>query len=139
MAYLGTRKRYIEEQIFLLSYAEATDADRVLLASDYALAQGLRSGGGIRWWLRSPNHTYEFYACYINGKGYAVYNNYVYWDHIGIAPSLTLQVFPEGQDEDVLIAYFSRMGEGRYEDKYKEKSSLMIILIFQYLFCLLLI
>lgn len=122
------------DNVFLLSYADAvnaeygfsTDADRKLEASDYAKAQGLRADGGARWWLRSPNNTYDFYARYVDGYGFAEYNQYVYWCHLGIVPALTIRLLGESEQEPndpetsakILITYFSRMGEGRYGDRY---------------------
>lgn len=122
------------DNVFLLSYADVvnaeygfnTDENRKLDATDYAKAQGLRTDGGARWWLRSPNNRYDFYARYVDGYGYAEYNQYVYWSHLGIVPALTIKLFDESKQEPnepntgakVLIAYFSRMGEGRYGDRY---------------------
>lgn len=122
------------DNVFLLSYADVvnadygfnTDEDRKLNATDYAKAQGLRTSDGMRYWLRSPNDRYENYARYVDGYGYAEYNQYVYWCHLGIVPALTIKLFDESEQEpsepetsaNVLIAYFSRMGEGRYGDKY---------------------
>lgn len=115
------------DNVFALSYSEVTNADhgftddssRVLSTSDYAKAQGLRQDGGSRWWLRSPNNTYDFYARYVDGYGFAEYNNYVYWTHIGVVPAINIRLFEEEEQEnDILVAYFSRMGEGRYGDRF---------------------
>jgi len=88
------------DNVFLLSYADVvnadygfnTDEDRKLNATDYAKAQGLRTDGGARYWLRSPNDRYENYARYVDGYGYAEYNQYVYWCHLGIVPALTIRL-----------------------------------------------
>lgn len=89
------------DNIFLLSYADIvnidygfnSDQDRKLNATDYAKAQGLRTDGGARYWLRSPNDRYENYARHVDGYGYAEYNQYVYWCHLGIVPAINIKVF----------------------------------------------
>ncbi len=97
------------DKLYLLSYDEATNAayfssdeERALDATDYAKAQGLNMDGGARWWLRSSNDRYDFYARYVDGGGYSEYNQYVYFTSLGVVPALRLKLFDEGgaQEEE---------------------------------------
>ena len=92
-----------QDNIFLLSYAEATNPqygfssndDRSLRASDYSLATGVfvNSEGNGYWWLRSPASRYEYYARLISGGGGSSYANNVDCIYYGIVPVLQIDLY----------------------------------------------
>jgi len=128
-----------KENVYLLSYADITNSnygfnannDRILDTSDYAKAQGAsaQTASGNGWWTRSANNTYNNWVRYVYYDGYSDYNTYVYRSYLGVVPALTLRLFtekeeqqepsvPDTKESKTLIAYFSRMGEGQYGDRF---------------------
>ncbi len=105
------------DKVFLLSYAEATnasyglstDASRQLHPSRYAQSQGVYtdtshsnyywwlSNGISYWWLRSPNHNSRTGARNVNYDGevrdnYDVYYNDVRLTSVGVGPALWISL-----------------------------------------------
>jgi len=91
------------DQVFLLSYAEATSATyglstttaRQLQPSAYAQSQGVytdTSNGNSYWWLRSPNFLSANYARFVNYDGIVNYIYYVYITSSGVVPALWISL-----------------------------------------------
>lgn len=84
-----------EEDVSNPDLGFSSDADRAFEATDYARLQGLNMSGGARWWLGSGNDIYDFYARYVDGSGYAGYNQYVYFTSLGVVPALKIKLLDE--------------------------------------------
>lgn len=90
------------DQVFLLSYAEATSAtyglgtatSRQLKSSAYAQSQGVStntSNGNSIWWLRSPYDYYAYTARVVSPDGY-VFGDNVRGTSCGVVPALWISL-----------------------------------------------
>ncbi|MFA5422066.1 MAG: DUF6273 domain-containing protein, partial [Bacilli bacterium] len=90
------------DQVFLLSYAEATSETyglstttaRQLQPSAYAQSQGVgtyTSNGNSYWWLRSPVSSYAYIARYVYDDGRVFYSN-VNYSNYGVVPALWISL-----------------------------------------------
>ena len=91
------------DQVFLLSYAEATnasyglstDASRQLKSSAYAQSQGVltdNTNGNSHWWVRSPHSNYASVARYVNNDGSDINSTRVNYTHHGVVPALWISL-----------------------------------------------
>jgi len=89
-----------EDNIFLLSYVEATsaaygldtDASRIKQVTDYSKKTGAWSGeysSNGMWWLRSPNYDYDDVVRLVIYSGH-IYGNGVYDSRLGVVPALRI-------------------------------------------------
>ena len=96
------------DQVFLLSFAEATsatyglgtDASRQLILrskpSAYAQSQGVYTDtfydGPSHWWLRSPCSSIANYARFVNCDGNVNYSKRVNYSDYGVVPALWISL-----------------------------------------------
>ena len=110
------------DKLFLLSYAEATNAAygfssgtgshtaRAARGTDFAKSQGLYvNGENSDWWLRSPGYD-PFNAGLVYSDGYVYYDYIsVYYTHIGARPAfklnLTSDIFTSKTGSSCVIDY----------------------------------
>ena len=87
-----------EDQIFLLSYAEARDyfvsaVDRACPPTEYAVSQGVirdAKSGNCRWWLRSPGSN-QLNAAFVDSYG-SIGNNFVYIGSDAVRPAFWINL-----------------------------------------------
>lgn len=91
------------DQVFLLSYAEATnasyglstDASRQLKSSAYAQSQGVytnTSNGNSYWWLRSPHSNYASVARFVDSDVSDINSTRVNVTDQGVVPALWISL-----------------------------------------------
>ena len=88
-----------EDKVFLLSYADITNADygldtardRMCQPTDYAIAAGVSINGGV-WWTRSPSSIRASYYVEYNGEIRDTWVDYVRPSGCGIRPAMTLNL-----------------------------------------------
>ncbi|MBR0353503.1 MAG: toll/interleukin-1 receptor domain-containing protein [Oscillospiraceae bacterium] len=91
-----------QDQTFLLSVTEvnqffSTDEERKCVPTEYAIAQGAWTSNkaderATWWWLRSPGHMSQYFACVYNGGIIGYGGRDIRSDHIAIRPALWIEM-----------------------------------------------